>query len=286
MKQIYDIVTKQFINIPKGKQKIVSDSLGLDYTTVGRVLNKKHISTVSRYIHPENLNKLFTLVDFDTKNEYDCIDNFSLGLYFGRKLTDNETKYVYELKAGRQALASIFDKVFYLKGAEKTGKFKPMKNQTPACAQETARVKLQQRIYNALLSRMKYEFVKKKGTTRLLTGCSYSFLMGWLERQFTQGMTWDNYGDEGWHMDHIRPCSTFDLTQEEQQYECFNYTNLQPLWATTAIAKKFGENNYIGNMNKGCRNIKGGVVSPIPSSTCDAGAGRRATVPPQPSFLV
>ena len=46
---------------------------------------------------------------------------------------------------------------------------------------------------------------------------------------------WDNYGE--WHIDHIRPCSSFDLTIQEQQVQCFNYKNLQPLWAIDNISK-------------------------------------------------
>jgi hypothetical protein len=44
-------------------------------------------------------------------------------------------------------------------------------------------------------------------------------------------MSWDNYGIAGWHIDHIKPCCTFDLTDLEQQKQCFHYTNLRPLWA-------------------------------------------------------
>jgi hypothetical protein len=50
-----------------------------------------------------------------------------------------------------------------------------------------------------------------------------------LEHQFKDGMTWDNHGE--WHIDHIKPCVQFDLTDPEQQKECFHYTNMQPLWA-------------------------------------------------------
>lgn len=50
-----------------------------------------------------------------------------------------------------------------------------------------------------------------------------------LESQFTEGMSWDNYGE--WHIDHIIPCAFFDLTKPNHQKVCFNWQNLQPLWA-------------------------------------------------------
>jgi hypothetical protein len=42
-------------------------------------------------------------------------------------------------------------------------------------------------------------------------------------------MTWQNYGFDTWHIDHVIPCASFDLTDPEQQQKCFHYTNLQPL---------------------------------------------------------
>ena len=46
---------------------------------------------------------------------------------------------------------------------------------------------------------------------------------------FHPGMSWDNYGS-AWHIDHIRPCSSFDFSDPEQQKKCFHFSNLQPLW--------------------------------------------------------
>jgi hypothetical protein len=43
-------------------------------------------------------------------------------------------------------------------------------------------------------------------------------------------MNWQNHKRFGWHIDHIKPCSSFDLSKEEEQLACFHYTNLQPLW--------------------------------------------------------
>ena len=58
-----------------------------------------------------------------------------------------------------------------------------------------------------------------------------------LENQFKENMSWDNHGNYGWHIDHIIPCASFDLTDIEQQKKCFNYTNLQPLWAKDNMSK-------------------------------------------------
>ena len=84
-----------------------------------------------------------------------------------------------------------------------------------------------------------------------LLGCSIEFFKKYLESKFTKGMSWENRGNNGWHIDHIRPCSSFDLSDPEQQKICFHYTNQQPLWATAAIAIKYGESSdYIGNLEK------------------------------------
>ena len=77
----------------------------------------------------------------------------------------------------------------------------------------------------------------KSETTIKLLGCSIEELKIHLEEQFKKGMSWDNYGMYGWHIDHIMPCSSFDLTDIEQQKICFHYTNLQPLWAKDNLSK-------------------------------------------------
>lgn len=71
---------------------------------------------------------------------------------------------------------------------------------------------------------------KKSKNTLALIGCSREQLIQHLESQFSDGMTWDNYGKWGWNIDHIIPCHSFDLSKPEQQRKCFHYSNLQPLW--------------------------------------------------------
>ena len=72
-------------------------------------------------------------------------------------------------------------------------------------------------------------------STFKLVGCSVEELWDHLEKKFKPGMTRDNYGL--WHVDHIKPCISFDLTKPKQQKICFHYTNLQPLWAAENLSK-------------------------------------------------
>ena len=66
-------------------------------------------------------------------------------------------------------------------------------------------------------------------------GCDVKTLRDHLETQLKDGMTWENQGE--WHIDHIKPCASFDITKEDERMKCFNYTNLQPLWGTENMSK-------------------------------------------------
>jgi len=80
-------------------------------------------------------------------------------------------------------------------------------------------------------------FGKKQNHTLDYMGCSIQQLKEYLEKQFRDGMNWNNYTYWGWHVDHIIPCCAFDLSKEEEIYKCFHYTNLQPLWWYENISK-------------------------------------------------
>lgn len=75
----------------------------------------------------------------------------------------------------------------------------------------------------------------KTGSAVRDLGCSIEHLRQWLEFQFQPGMTWDNYGK--WHIDHIKPLASFDLTNRNQLKAACHYTNLQPLWAVDNLRK-------------------------------------------------
>jgi hypothetical protein len=77
--------------------------------------------------------------------------------------------------------------------------------------------------------------ITKKTLSILRTGCDFDFLKKYIESKFVEGMSWEN--KELWHIDHIKPLSSFDLTDEEQLKEACHYTNLQPLWAYDNLSK-------------------------------------------------
>ena len=77
----------------------------------------------------------------------------------------------------------------------------------------------------------------KSARTFELLGASIEKVRAHLESQFKLGMSWDNWSLHGWHVDHIKPCASFDLTDPEQQKACFHYSNLQPLWAKDNFSK-------------------------------------------------
>lgn len=98
------------------------------------------------------------------------------------------------------------------------------------------------RVKLALRSRL-HSILKTKAINKIvknsfdLIGCTSNYLKLYLEQQFKPGMTWENYGVNGWHIDHIIPLSKFNLTTLEEQKKACHYTNLQPLWAFENLSK-------------------------------------------------
>lgn len=91
------------------------------------------------------------------------------------------------------------------------------------------------------------------GHTMDMIGCSVDKLRDHLESKFTSAMSWENYG-KTWHVDHIRPCASFDLSKPVQQQACFHWSNLQPLLA-------------LDNLRKGSKilNLGHGIEDPKPT---------------------
>ena len=90
------------------------------------------------------------------------------------------------------------------------------------------RCTLRSRLANAI----KHE---RAGSAMKDLGCSLEQLKHSLVSKFQPSMSWKNYGE--WHIDHIIPLSSFDLTDRDQFLKAVHYTNLQPLWEEENIRK-------------------------------------------------
>lgn len=91
----------------------------------------------------------------------------------------------------------------------------------------SARWNVTSRLRKRLDAALKSAKTQKAHSVLDLIGCTPEHLMKHLEAQFSPGMNWNNRAD--WHIDHIRPCASFDLTDPDQQKACFHFTNLRPL---------------------------------------------------------
>lgn len=79
----------------------------------------------------------------------------------------------------------------------------------------------------------------KSGSAVKDLGCSIPELRVYLESKFKLGMNWENWGrgKDKWHIDHIRPLASFDLTDRGQFLIACNFSNLQPMWESENFSK-------------------------------------------------
>lgn len=113
------------------------------------------------------------------------------------------------------------------KNKEKRRKYQNHKRKTDAL------YRLSQNLRGRTRDCLKVKKWKKTNNFKKYIGCELDELKYYLEEQFVDGMTWDNYGE--WHIDHIVPLSL--ANNSDELYELCHFSNLQPLWAIDNIKK-------------------------------------------------
>lgn len=144
------------------------------------------------------------------------------------KILAQKREYVKAHKSEKTA----YDKVYREENKEKIAQYK--KDWETKCRHETEfklKRNLRRRVHHALMGN------SKSAHTMELIGCTIEEFKLHIEAQFQEGMSWDNYSPEGWHIDHIIPCYAFDLTKPEHQRKCFHYSNQRPLWAVDNLTR-------------------------------------------------
>lgn len=96
--------------------------------------------------------------------------------------------------------------------------------------------------FRSRLQKLTKNLNSKTNKSIFYLGCTKFEFKEYLESKFIEGMSWENR--DKWHIDHIIPCAKFNLSDQEELIKCFNYKNLQPLWAKDNILKKRQMINY------------------------------------------
>jgi hypothetical protein len=159
---------------------------------------------------------------------------------------ENIKEWEKKYKAANKQRFSEKDKEYYRQNKDKKKAYQ-IKNKekirTTQRIYEIERLKrdphfrLIKRLRNRARKAIKNNIGKKSVSTLEMLGCSIEKCREFLESQFQPNMSWENHGVHGWHIDHVKPCSSFDLTNLDEQKKCFHYTNLQPLWAEDNLSK-------------------------------------------------
>lgn len=127
-------------------------------------------------------------------------------------------------RAANKGVKAMYDKLWRERNPERWRDLQRKQRNTPEA-----------KIVSNLRRRLR-EFLRAK-SPRISAdfGCTPKQLRAYIESQFTRNMSWVTYGQ--WHIDHIVPCSAFDLTDSTQMRLCFNWQNLRPTWAADNLAK-------------------------------------------------
>jgi len=110
------------------------------------------------------------------------------------------------------------------------------------------------RLKKSLASRLRAVLTKNDSTMNYI-GCNIQYLREWFEYNFTDEMNWDNYGTY-WSIDHIIPVYKFDLTDEKEKLQCWNWSNLMPVTVKYNSSKKNIDINQVNNILKKIENFK------------------------------
>lgn len=100
--------------------------------------------------------------------------------------------------------------------------------------------KIKNSVRSRIYKKLKRRLLNKNGSSTWdFLPYTVEELMAHLEKQFKSGMTWNNYGKNGWDIDHIRPDSSFNYTSvyDKEFQECWALSNLQTLWHEENLEK-------------------------------------------------
>ena len=192
-----------------------------------REINKEKIKEQNKTYYETNKNKIKCRVKYYRQLNLDKIKEKKKNYYNKNKVKvlKKSTDYYIANKENKKEYDKVYNKI----NKKKINAYKRFRHKNDI--QYKLACNLRTRLRSAINGN------HKSGSAVKDLGCSISELKTYLESKFLPGMTWDNWNQYGWHIDHIKPLSSFNLTDREQLLEACHYTNLQPLWATDNLSK-------------------------------------------------
>jgi hypothetical protein len=185
---------------------------------------------------------IFCKKEHNRKGEY-CSKNCSTKLWH-QEHKEYAINYNKIWTADNKDYISKRDKQYYLKNKEQRKKqSNQYKQKNKHIIHEKIKRKLQTDLNFKLAWKLRIRLNKainnnqKSGSAIRDLGCTIQELKSYLESKFQLGMSWDNWSLHGWHIDHIEPLCSFDLSDREQFLKACHYSNLQPMWAEDNLSK-------------------------------------------------
>ena len=207
-----------------------------EYAKKYRLENKEKLKEKRKIYYIKNKDKIkeYSINNKEKKKDYSKLyfeNNKEKLKEKAKKYRENNSK---EIKKKKKELYQINktkiiekNKEWYKNNKEQRNKYRNNKKQTDPL------FKLRCNISSLILLSIKKQGYTKNSKSYQILGCTFEEFKNHLERQFTNGMNWENQGE--WHLDHIYPVS---LAKDEQELIRLNhYTNFQPMWAIENIIK-------------------------------------------------
>lgn len=227
---LYDIFNKKEVFVSN------TNAFGLSRQNLEDLKKERVFSCKKRFCLARNKHRTYKITNLVNGLEYECFDPSSMLIQLNINEKDKiSAGAISAIIGGFAMFRSVADSVFCLtKNKNKMSNLSlgVLKNKSlfnDRLIKAKANRKIRGTISCRLNGVLKNIFSKKRSSILNYLGCSFKDFLSYLESQFQEGMSWSNYGK--WHVDHIKPCNTYDLSIEEEQYKCFHYTNLRPLWA-------------------------------------------------------
>jgi hypothetical protein len=193
------------------------------YNKQYRVDNKERIKQYNKQYNKQYRSDNKTLITQYRIDNKELIKQYNKQYYIDNK--DGIKQYRIDNKEHKK----IYYKQYRIANKDSIKRYKQNRRKTNI--QFKLATNLRTRLYSAIRSH------QKVGSAVKDLGCTIDEFKEYIESKFQSGMSWANWGRDGWHIDHIKPLSSFDLTNRQQFLEACHYTNLQPLWAEDNLSK-------------------------------------------------